>query len=144
MESSTPGNGSEELCNRRLRQSAHVSRGSRNSLRSGARSAQIFTTRRTGDLSIGIDQSPSEECGFHPAGELDAFERRIALMGFGFGSMNHKFGMWIDENDVGIVAGSDIAFAEQAKPLRRVPAQKLRHMIVRHAAPAALAQHAGE
>ena len=85
-----------------------------------------------------------EECAFHPAGEFDAFEGRIALMGFGFRGANHKFGMRIDENDVGVVAGRDVAFAEQAEPLRRVPAQKLGHVVVRHAAPAALAQHAGE
>ena len=65
-------------------------------------------------------------------------------MGFGFRGTDYKLGMRIDENDVGVVTGCDIAFVEQAEAPRRVPAQQLGHVVVRHAAPAALAQNSGE
>ena len=52
--------------------------------------------------------------------------------------------MRVDESDVGIVTRSDIALVEQAKPLRRLPAQKLSHVVVGHATLTAFAQHPRE
>ena len=56
--------------------------------------------------------------------------KAIFLVGFRLGTADHKAFMRVNERDVGIVTWGDIALAEQAKPLRRVPTQKLSHVIV--------------
>src|SRR6478672_11156906 len=111
---------------------------------SSLRPAQVSAPRRSDDVSMIKHRNATQEGGLDPASELDPLERRIALHGFGVGGANDEALMRVDERDVGIVTGGDIALAEQAEPLRRLEAQKLGHVLVGHAALAAFAQHAGE
>ena len=91
-----------------------------------------------------VDQGAAQEGALHPTAELLPFKRRIALLGFRLGRVNHEALVRVDQRDVGVEARCDIALVEQAEPPRRVPGQKLGHAIVGHAALAALAHHAGE
>src|SRR5262249_1174819 len=58
--------------------------------------------------------------------------------------MDHEGVTRVDESNVGIVTRGDIALAGQTKPLRRVPAYSLSHLVVGHAALASFAQHPGK
>jgi hypothetical protein len=84
------------------------------------RPSQILPARRTDDLPIIIDQAAAKESALHPAGERDALERRVALVGFGLGGADDEAFVRIDEGNVGVVAGRDVALGRKAEALRRI------------------------
>src|SRR5215831_470324 len=98
-----------------------------------------MTERSSSDFAAIIDRGAAQEGGLDPARELEPLEGRIALFGFGLGGVNQEAFVRVHERDVGIETRSDIALGEQTKPLRRLEAQKLSHMVVGHAAFAAFA-----
>src|SRR5262249_37673302 len=102
--------------------------GRRHASITSARPAQVLTQRSSSDVPAIIDRDAAQERGLDPTRELQPLERRIALFGFGLGGVDHEALMWVHEGDVGIEARSDVALAEQTKPLRRLEAQKLGHM----------------
>src|SRR5215471_14591623 len=108
--------------------------------RTGARPLQIFAPRRTEDLAVVINQRTAEKRAFHAPAKLDALKRRVTLMGFRLRRTHHKTRTRIDQNDIGIVAGRDIALAEQAETPRGIEAQQFGYVVVRHASFAAFTQ----
>src|SRR5215813_9702265 len=118
--------------------------GRRHASITSARPAQVLTQRSSSDVPAIIDRDAAQEGGLDPTRELQPLEGRIALFGFGLAGMDQEAFMRVHERDVGIETRSDIALAEQTKPLRRPEAQKLSHVVVGHAAFAAFAQHARE
>src|SRR5262245_51144834 len=88
---------------------------------------QIFAARWSDGFSIVVDEHTPKKGALDPTGELKAFEWRVALLGGRVGSAAHEAFVRIDEREVGIVAGSDVALPVQAEPPGRIPAQKLRH-----------------
>ena len=108
------------------------------------RSVEISAARRADDLSVLVDERAAQEGALDPAGEFLALEGRVSLPGFRIGGAYGEGLVRVDKHDVGVEAQSDIAFAEQAEAPGGIPAQKLGHAIVREAALAPFAEHAGE
>src|SRR5262249_8973498 len=102
-----------------------------------ARPAHVLTARWSDDVAAMIDESAPQEGALHPTGEMEALEGRVTLLGFRLVGAYHESLMRVDQRNVGVKARSNIALVAQAEPLRRVPAQKLGHVVVGHAALAA-------
>src|SRR5262252_2177320 len=85
------------------------------------RPPQVVTPRGADDLPVLTDRNASQESGLDPTREFQPLEGGIALFGFGLGGVHREAFMRVDEDDVGIVARSNIALAEQTKSLRWLP-----------------------
>src|SRR4051812_35350159 len=104
------------------------------SLRLRGRPMQIAAARLADHLVVLADELAAQEGGFHPRGELDAFEWRIALRGFGILCADGPGLGGIDERDVGVQALGDVAFRVESEAARRVVARQSRHAVVGKAA----------
>src|SRR5262245_22600003 len=97
------------------------------------RPLQISPACRPDDVAAVVDQGTAQEGALHPAGEFHPFERGVALHGFRLGGADHEAFVRVDQRNVGVVAGRDIALAQQPEALCRLPAQELGHVVVGHA-----------
>src|SRR5471032_2746237 len=105
-------------------------------------SSQIFAASRPNDFPVVIDKFAAQKRVLHPPAEFDTFERRVTLYRFRFGGTHHETFVRIDDRNIRVVTWRDVSLAWQPETLRRLPAQKLGHVVVGHAALAALAQDA--
>src|SRR5262249_47976759 len=94
------------------------------------RPPQIAAARRPDHVAIVVAERAAQERALHPAGELLALERRIALLRFRLLRAHHEAFVRIDQRDVGVETRRDVALVAQAKTLRRVPAEQLGHVVV--------------
>ena len=100
---------------------------------------QILAARLAEDLAVLVDLHPAQEGRLDARRELESLERRVALRRWRLARADGPGAGRIDEGDVGVEPGRDVALAVQTEAPRCVPARDACHVVVVHAALRALA-----
>src|SRR5690348_3045986 len=105
---------------------------------------QIAPARLADHVAVLADQLATQEGRLYARGELDAFERRVALRRRGILCANRPALLRIDQHDVRVFAFGDIALRVKAETLRRIAARELGDAVRRKAALRSLGDERGQ